>query len=173
MDTSIVSEHLENPRTKAGVRFMINKKLIDPEEIKTYELIPGRAMVLEIKWLKTNTVSILNIYTPNERSAHAHYWADNIIKRCMLHIKTPDIVLGDFNITEDAIDRMPPKLDNEKVIDALRETKQDWDLVDIWRKANPTKKAFMYRAQTHSGCIQARLDRIYVNKCYSQTTMSD
>ena len=158
--TIIVSEHLENPCVKAGVGFMINKKLIDPEEIKTYELIPGRAMVLEIKWLKTNTMSILNIYVPNERSTHTCYWADNRIKRHTLHIKTPDIVLGDFNVTEDAIDRMPPKLDDEKAIDALRETKQDWDLVDIWRKVNPTEKAFMYRAQTHSGHIQAHLDSV-------------
>jgi hypothetical protein len=45
----IVSEDPENPCMKVGVAFIINKKLIEPEEIKKYILTPGRVMVLKVK----------------------------------------------------------------------------------------------------------------------------
>ena len=59
---------------------------------------------------------------------------------------------------------MPPRLDDKSVIAALREVRHEWEIRDTWRWANPTKKAFTYRAQTHSICIQARLDWIYISK---------
>jgi len=71
----IISAHPENPHAKAGVGFIINRQLLEPDEIETYELIPSKAMILKIKWMKTCTTSILNIYAPNKRSAHPHFWA--------------------------------------------------------------------------------------------------
>jgi exonuclease III len=59
---------------------------------------------------------------------------------------------------------MPPKLDKEPAITALRDVRHEWDLTDAWRIVNPNECAFTYSAQTQSGCIQARLDRIYVTK---------
>ena len=59
---------------------------------------------------------------------------------------------------------MPPKLDDESTIAALREVRHEWDIRDTWRWANPTEKAFTYRAQTRNKRIQARLDRIYISK---------
>jgi hypothetical protein len=50
-------------------------------------------------------------------------------------------------VTEDAIDRMPPKLDDKSTIVALREVKHNWGIRDTWCHANPTENAFTYRAQ--------------------------
>ena len=71
--TIIASSHPTNPRAKAGVAFMINKKLINPDEITTHELIPGRALMLKIKWLGKCSATILNVYTPNQRNKHTHF----------------------------------------------------------------------------------------------------
>ena len=76
----------------------------------------------------------------------------------------PDFTMGDFNVTEDAIDRMPPRLDDEAAITALRDVRHEWNTHDVWREANPAERAFTYRAQTHNEHIQAHLDRIYIAK---------
>ncbi|KAG2739444.1 hypothetical protein P692DRAFT_20681500, partial [Suillus brevipes Sb2] len=44
----------------------------------------------------------------------------------------PDFMLGDFNLTEDPLDRAPAKLDNENAISALRELRQKLNLQDTW-----------------------------------------
>jgi len=158
------SAHPDNPRATAGVGFIINKQLIDPDEIEMHELIPGRAAFLKIKWLKSCTATILNVYAPNDRSEHANFWARIMTERRAKHLPIPDFTLGDFNVTEDPIDRMPPKLDDESAIAALRELRHEWNIRDTWRWANPTENAFTYRAQTRNERIQARLDRIYISR---------
>ena len=122
--TILNSAHPDNPRAMAGVSFVINKQLIEPDEIEMHDLIPGRAAMLKIKWLKSCTATILNVYAPNERGEHASFWAKVLTERRAKHLPIPDFTLGDFNVTEDAIDRMPPKLNDESAINALREVKQ-------------------------------------------------
>jgi hypothetical protein len=65
----------------AGVSFVINKQLMEPDEIKMSELIPGRVTFLKVKWLKTCTATILNIYAPNDRSEHTNFWAKVMMER--------------------------------------------------------------------------------------------
>jgi len=148
----------------AGVGFVINKQLIEPDEIELHELIPGRAAMLKIKWLKSCITTILNVYTPNNRNEHTNFWAKIMMERRAKHLPIPDFTLGDFNATEDAIDRAPPRLDDKATTATLREVRHEWDIRDMWRWANPTKRAFTYRAQTRNERIQARLDRIYISK---------
>jgi len=78
----VVSAHPESPHARAGVAFIINKQLIDPEELETHELILGRALTLNMKWLRTCSTSILNVYAPNERNAHPNFWATTLTERC-------------------------------------------------------------------------------------------
>ncbi len=61
------------PRSTAGIAFVINKVLINPKKIKTYELVPGRALLLKIKWLEDCETTILNIYAPVNRAAQPQF----------------------------------------------------------------------------------------------------
>jgi hypothetical protein len=45
----LILAHLTSPHVKVGMGFILNKKLIKPDNIKTYELILGRAMIIQIK----------------------------------------------------------------------------------------------------------------------------
>lgn len=61
----INSQHPTNPRTTAGVAFVINKSLIKPRDYKLYELEPGRAVALKVRWLENEETVLINIYAPN------------------------------------------------------------------------------------------------------------
>ena len=163
----IFSPDPNNPRATAGVAYVINKSLIKPRKTTTHELHAGRALSLQVEWLDTEVTTILNIYAPNERAAQPDFWAGIDRERREQNIPVPNFTLGDFNVTEEAIDRLPPRLDDVNAIEALRDTRLDWGCTDAWRAANPNEREFTYRAETVNGQIKARLDRIYTSE---QTT---
>ena len=150
------------PQTTAGVAFVINRTLIAPSAIKVHTLHAGRALNLKIKWLESESTSFTNIYAPVNKRAHPGFW-DNIEKNRLEHgLPRPDFLLGDFNVTEDAIDRAPAKLDDKSATDKLRDTRLAWDVRDTWRSDHPSEKAFTYRANMNGQAIKSRLDRIYI-----------
>jgi exonuclease III len=116
----LTSEDPSTPRSKAGVAFVINKALINPKKIKTYELVPGRALLLKIKWLEDCETTILNIYAPVNRVAQLQFWQTIENEKCHHGIARPEFIIGDFNVTEEAIDRAPPQLDNQMAMETLR-----------------------------------------------------
>jgi hypothetical protein len=50
----------ENPRSKAGVAFVINRALIPTKDIKLHVLVPGHAIMLQLQWPDANHLSIIN-----------------------------------------------------------------------------------------------------------------
>ena len=102
----------DSPRARAGVAFIINKTLIAPREIIMHEILPGRALLIKIKWLESEETNILNIYAPNNKSSHPTFWKRIEDTRMRKRLPRPDFMLGDFNVTEDKIDRAPAKPDN-------------------------------------------------------------
>src|ERR1700761_1952303 len=72
-------------------------------------------------------------------------------------------MLGDFNITEEQIDRAPAHLDNTNAIAALRNLCQCLGLEDSWRHAFPQDRCFTFRTTNHGQAIKSRLDRIYTS----------
>ncbi|KAF5338264.1 hypothetical protein D9611_014618 [Ephemerocybe angulata] len=54
-------------------------------------------------------------------------------------------MVGDFNVVEDALDRIPPKAGKEPTVNALRDLKQTLSLIDGWRKENPEEKAYTWK----------------------------
>jgi exonuclease III len=148
------------PRATAGVAFVINKTLIEPKKLTTYELQAGRALALNIDWLETENTTLINIYAPNDRTRHEQFWSNLETERRAKGITRPNFLLGDFNLTEDAIDRMPAHLDDPRATEALRDLRQNWDLQDAWRVAFPEDRVFTYRS--HANQIKSRLDRIYI-----------
>ena len=126
-----------SPHSTAGVAFVINKKRIAPKQCVIHELIPGRALFLKIKWHKSETTSLVNVYAPTHRPSHPSFWTKLRDNHSALHLLNPDFLLGDFNVTEDPIDRAPVHPDDEAAVMALRDLRLAWNLEDTWRHLHP------------------------------------
>ena len=153
-----------NPRSSAGVAFVINKNLIAPRDTEKFELIEGRAIAIKFKWHENDEIVIINVYAPNNRPSHPDFWEQLDAKRRTKGLRRPDMMLGDFNLTEDIIDRAPAHLDDAKAIEALRNLRQCLGIKDSWRHAFPNERSFTYRANVNGQNIMSRLDRIYTSE---------
>lgn len=162
---SVVNSKLpDNPRASAGVAFVINRALVAPKDLEYTELIEGRALAIKFKWHNDEEIALLNIYAPNDRKAHPDFWETMDRKRRSKGLRRPDLMLGDFNVTEEPMDRTPAHLDDTDAIAALRNLRQCLGLEDSWRHAFPHDREFTYRAQLNGQAIKSRLDRIYSSK---------
>jgi len=86
----LISAHPNNPQAMAGVGFIINKQLIKLDELDLYELIPGRVAILKVRWLRSSTATILNVYAPNDRGEHANFWEKVITaRRANVTVRSP------------------------------------------------------------------------------------
>lgn len=95
---------------------------------------------------------------------NAEFWEEiNTFFEEHPEVPRPDIVLGDCNVVEDAINRLPVHSDAEVAINALDELKSQLHLVDGWRSTYPNSCTYTY-SQKRKGQkrIQSRLDRIYI-----------
>ncbi|KAH9957393.1 hypothetical protein BJV74DRAFT_789793, partial [Russula compacta] len=75
-----------------------------------------------------------------------------------------DFVIGDFNVTEDVIDRSPPTPNENSAVEVLRNIRTAWGIQDQWRHDNPKGRAFTHchiRGTTHE---LACLNRIYTKR---------
>ena len=152
-----------NPRASAGVAFVINKALIRPKEATVKVLSPGRAIMLKIKWLDSCSTSLINVYAPHNRNQQPEFWAETTANRCILRMPLPDFILGDFNVTEDSIDRVPVHHDIQTATEALRDVRREWNIQDTWRITHPDTRSFTYHANANNAEIQSRLDRVYTS----------
>jgi exonuclease III len=48
----IHSTHPIKPKSTAGVAFLLNKKFIDVDHVETFEMAPGRALMISVPWHK-------------------------------------------------------------------------------------------------------------------------
>ena len=166
--TIISSPDPNTPRASAGVAFAINKRLIKPNNITIFELLEGRALALKIQWHDNEETTLLNIYTPHTRASQPEFWNKVDTRKQLYRLRNPDFMLGDFNVTEDTVDRYPPHPDDANAITALRNVRHKWGLHDAWRHAYPNYKVYTYRATHNDNPIKSRLDRIYITPQVSQ-----
>lgn len=168
---SVINSKLpENPRTSAGVAFVINRALVAPKDLVISELIEGRALAIKFKWHNDEEILLINVYAPNDRRAHTDFWEMIDSKRRSKGLRRPDLMLGDFNVTEEPIDRTPAHLDDTNAIAALRNLRQCLGLEDTWRHAFPHERSFTYRATVNGQAMKSRLDRIYTSKEAAKAT---
>ncbi|KAI0356449.1 DNase I-like protein, partial [Trametes cingulata] len=147
-----------NPTGARGVAFVLNKKILNVTECQAPEVIPGRAMTLAFRWKSDRVVRALNVYGPNERAENSAFW--DAVRTA--DIGRIDAMLGDFNITEQPMDRLPARQDHEAAASSLSELLRSKDMLDGWRETYPNTRAFSYlQASTGS---QSRIDRIYVKR---------
>ncbi|KAJ8580603.1 DNase I-like protein, partial [Rhizopogon salebrosus TDB-379] len=145
----------------AGVAIVLNKKLTASKDIITHEIKPGRALLVTIPWQK-ETLSILAVYAPNDPLDSHNFWEE--IRTKLNNLPQPDIMMGDFNIVEDALDRLPPRKDPVHAVESLLRLKFSLDLRDGWRSENPDSSAFSFAQSAAQGGRQSRIDRIYVSE---------
>lgn len=159
------SEVPANPTASAGIAFMLNKEKLDIKDATVKVLIPGRATFLRLEWQREEPLHLINIYAPTDLRAHPEFWKELEEQWCRLNLPTPTFMLGDFNLTEDPLDRAPTRTDYEPAVAALRDCRQALNVQDSWREAHPTDQCFSYTSATNS---LSRIDRIYTQPEASQ-----
>ena len=166
----INSQLQDNPRTSAGVAFILNKDLIKAEKVEKYELIKGRALAIKLRWKNNEETTLINVYAPNRRSDQRNFWEEIENERARIHLQRPDFILGDFNVTEEPIDRIPARHDTQGAVTALREFRLSTNVQDQWRHSFPKAREYTYRATVNGQQVKSRLDRIYVSQHKSKFT---
>ncbi|KAG2752631.1 DNase I-like protein, partial [Suillus brevipes Sb2] len=156
--TVLNSSDPERPGSSAGIAFVLNKEVIDTSNAQIKVLVPGRAAVLSVKWHNNKTITILNIYAPNNANEHKTFWESIKENWANTNINTLDFMMGDFNLTEDPIDRAPARRDNEDAIEALRDLRYTLKMQDPWRITYPNRRCFTFSSNHQT---LSRLDRIY------------
>jgi hypothetical protein len=157
------------PGNSAGIAFVLNKEITNTADATMRTLIPGRAAVLSLKWHNNETINILNIYAPNNASEHKNFWETIQTKWSDQHAGTIDFMMGDFNITEEPIDRAPTRYDNETAIEALRDLRSALNIHDLWRIENPHQRMFTFNSNRNT---LSRLDRIYTSERHSESMLN-
>ncbi|KAJ3818465.1 hypothetical protein F5880DRAFT_1617354 [Lentinula raphanica] len=130
----------------AGVAFILNRNITNTENIQTYEITPGHAYVLEMYWHREEKVSILAIYAPNsDPAANAQSW-ERIQEFYARNprIRRPDFMIGDCNMVEEPLDRLPAREEPGNVANAFDNLKRSLGLEDGWRNENPITLAYTY-----------------------------
>ena len=72
------------------------------------------------------------------------------------------VALTDFNLVEDALDRLPCNMDDHRATTALRMFKTLNKLIDGWRNSHLEEKGYTWMRESDG--TQSRIDRIYVHK---------
>ncbi|THH14525.1 hypothetical protein EUX98_g9603 [Antrodiella citrinella] len=166
------SEDPEAPTARAGIAVILNRQLVNADRATMEEIIPGRAIMLSVPTYKNDTIRVLAIYAPNNPTANGKFWDDiqewvndqqmNASLNGMSVLK-PNILLGDFNVVEEAIDRIPVHEDEAVATLALDDLKTNLELIDGWRDTYPDAPP---EYTFHQANMQAmsRLDRIYMER---------
>jgi len=114
-----------------------------------------------LPWHGESKLNIAAVYAPNSDSENAEFW-DNLRKMWEeQNLPMPDIVLGDFNMVEDAIDREPAHDTSANVVNMFEDFKISLGIVDAWQQDNPTAEEFTY-FQLPDRLRKSHLDRIYM-----------
>ncbi|EJD37975.1 DNase I-like protein [Auricularia subglabra TFB-10046 SS5] len=166
----IINSAHENATSTAGVAIVINKDHItNLDRVKSWEIVPGRALAVQLEW-KDQVITFLAVYGPNDKSNSealwsdiASWWEDN-----RLEVPGIDVLLGDFNLVEDEIDRAPVRTASvDEAKPALRTLCEKLKVSDGWQNWNPGRLEWTWRRP--NSFERSRIDRIYL----SETWMGD
>ncbi|KAF9492426.1 DNase I-like protein, partial [Pleurotus eryngii] len=159
----VASTDSENPSQRAGIALVLNKSFVNVSTETTKVIHEGRAILTSINWGAEKTLTVLAVYAPNLLEENVEFWK-KIREFFELHPRTrkPDIMLGDFNMVEDTIDRNPSHNDSLQQTQELADLKSSLRLQDGWRQTYPDKRSFTFMQPILNGGAKSRIDRIYV-----------
>ncbi|KAJ7252020.1 Endonuclease/exonuclease/phosphatase [Mycena rebaudengoi] len=148
-----------NPTGARGVAIVVNKEISNIEGITCQVLHPGRALRLTIPWHGNSILNVVAVYAPNDSAENARFLEE--INDKLKGLPQTDVLLGDFNMVEDGLDRMPHHRDPANVTTAMLELKSTLRLQDGWRQTFPDTKAYTFLQKATN--VQSRIDRILVS----------
>ncbi|KAJ7601953.1 Endonuclease/exonuclease/phosphatase, partial [Mycena polygramma] len=159
-----ISSDPDNPTGKGGIAVVLNRELTNTSNVKTWEVVPGRAMLAQTNWHRGETVTFLAVYAPNVPEENKTFWLEiNLWFENHPTAPKPDMMAGDFNIVQDGVDRLPTHEDSPAAVDALDELAGSLQLYDGWRETYPSTKAFTF-CQSIANGSHSRIDRIYISE---------
>jgi exonuclease III len=150
----------ESPNSK-GVAIVLNRDITNSENAKCKNIVPGRAISITLPWHASDVLNILAVYAPNEATENRDFWTDIRRARDDNQFPKADIMLGDFNVVEDSLDRLPSHGDRAQQVRALRDLKHKLGLIDGWRSLNRDTKAYTFTSESNGA--HSRIDRIYAS----------
>ncbi|EJF63488.1 DNase I-like protein, partial [Dichomitus squalens LYAD-421 SS1] len=162
--TIFSSAHPSAPSQKEGVAVIINKKLVSSEGATAKTVVEGRAIQVSLKCMGDDRIHLLCIYAPTSDGVEERRRFFNKVQSCNNSVAKPDLMVGDFNNVEDAIDRLPINESADMSVDDLDQLKLSLGLmlVDGWRETNPTSRGYTFHRGQGENATFSRLDRIYV-----------
>ncbi|EED81144.1 predicted protein [Postia placenta Mad-698-R] len=138
--------------------------------IEEQEIIPGRAILLTLPWHNDKVVTILNIYAPNNPKDNTDSWRSLKTTWEETSPPKPNLLLGDFNLVKDALDRLLSHRDNKDAITMLQDFCKSINLTDGWCTTYPTDRRYsLLHKQSGS---QSHIDRIYATPQVNETALS-
>ena len=133
-------------------------KNIEVELIKSTIDNEGRYIVLDCKIQGTRFL-LYSIYAPNNKEEHKHFLTtikDLVCNKADSEIQYK-ISAGDWNFTEDNIDRLGGNYTIWKEnVQILKEINEKTDSIDIWRVRNPEKKTVYLETKKTSHTLSNR-----------------
>ncbi|KAI0684271.1 hypothetical protein BC835DRAFT_1422377 [Cytidiella melzeri] len=101
----------ERASATRGVAFVVSRERLDAEKVHVKEVIPGRALLIMLTWYKVVTMRVLNVYAPNDHGENKAFWRALDEHWLQNENLQPDVMVDDFNIVEEKIDRLPTRQD--------------------------------------------------------------
>ncbi|EIW60975.1 DNase I-like protein, partial [Trametes versicolor FP-101664 SS1] len=161
----LFTEHPESPTRKEGVAVVINKSQMNAANTKVVVVVAGRALQVTVQCLGGDELRVLCIYAPTSDGVAERQGFYQKVEEFYTEnpdIPKPHLMAGDFNNTEEYLDRIPvaepdaslASLDNLKVSLGLM-------LADGWRMTHPNTRAYTFHRGTGANATCSRLDRIY------------
>ncbi|EPS99149.1 hypothetical protein FOMPIDRAFT_1031055 [Fomitopsis schrenkii] len=149
-----------SPLTARGVAFVLNRELVDTSELKVTEVVKGRAIMMKMKWHAGSAITLLNVYAPNQPAENGAFWTRLELDITRGRLAKPDVIAGDFNLVEEAVDRLPMKSSPDAPLLALKSLTRSTNMNDGWRLTNPAAKEYSFPQR--GGPARSRIDRVYV-----------
>lgn len=152
-----------------GVAFIFNKDLVDTSDVESEDINKNRILAAKLT-IEGKKLLLLNVYLPNAAKESAAG-----LKGLLRHIRQtdmkPDLILGDFNLVEDPIDRLPARPEHDDdAVDAWVNIKMHLNLVDGWRATHEEELGYTFH-QPGTGS-KSRIDRIYTPEENLQNTVN-
>ena len=148
--------HANGNHKKAGVAILITDKM--DFKIKTVTRGKQGHCIMITGSIQQENITIVNIYAPN---IEAPQYIRQMLTAIKGEIESNTIILGDFNTPLTPIDR-PSRQKINKETQALNDTIDQIDLIDIFRTFHPKVEEYNFFSSAHG--MFSRIDHILGHK---------